>query len=307
MSIRRTAALRAALPGLAVIAAFGALAAALAGCGGDEPVAQVKAEPAAVRMAYPQPVPVRLTWTPEKPIESETGQLLVFAHLLSGPKRVVRTFDHPFPQPWTPGKPVSYTLALDQSALAPPIAPGSYRLSIGLYDGDRERWALGGGEEIARREYALVDVEVPPTPPPSPKFAFGTAWGAVEKTGDSQTLLRRWIDGMATLGISAVPAAGSVVLKVRIPEVNQQGGERLLLDAGTQRPLVIVGTTCDGKRRRMGGFGLHTIEVPVAAGQSCDIVLNPRFKVARVDTIEPRSPAFLEALLWKPEAPAPAR
>lgn len=302
MSIRRFGA---ATPALAACAAAGVLA--LAGCGGDEPIGTVKAEPAAVRLAYPQPMPLRLTWTPSRPIESETGQLLVFVHLLSGPKQVVRTFDHLFPEPWTPGKPVSYTIGLGQSAMAPPIGPGSYQLSIGLYDGERERWPLAGGEEIARREYAVAQIEVPASPPPAPKFDFGPGWGALEKTGDTQTLLRRWIDKPATIAVSGVPAAGAVVVKVRIPEVNQEGGERLLLEVGSKKPVVVLASNCGGQRQRMTGFGPHTAEVPVAAGQTCDINLIPRFSVAQVDTIAPRSAAFLEELMWKPGAPAAAR
>jgi len=295
-----------ALPALAALLALLAPL-ALAGCGSDEPVGGIKAEPAAVRLVYPQPVPVRLTWTPSAAVDSDTGKLLVFAHLISAPKQIVRTFDHPFPQAWTPGKPVSYTLDLGQSALVPPLAPGRYRLTVGLYDGERHRWPLSGAEAVASKEYAVADVEVPAGRPASPSFRFSETWGAPEKTGDSQTVLRRWVDKPSTIAVEGAPMAGAVRLTLRIPEVQQQGGERLLLDPGYARPIVAIDSTCDGKPHPVHGFGPHTVEIPVAAGQACQITVDPRFAVARTDTVTPRSPAFLEELLWKPEAPAPAR
>src|SRR6202049_2204499 len=124
-------------------------------------------QPLSTTLPYPQLATVHLTWTPgaasgEGDAPSEP---LVFLHLLGAKDQVLRTFDHPFPQRWLAGAPVSYDVKLYQSALAPPLAPGKYRLSVGLYDHSGKRWALDGlGEPVRRQEYKAAEGEVPPQP-----------------------------------------------------------------------------------------------------------------------------------------------
>ena len=114
----------------------------VSGCGGDTPVARVEIEPKEARLPFSQAQNVRLTWTPSAALEGEKPT--VFVHLLDSEKKVARTFDHPFPQPWSEGKPVSYDLKLYQSALAPPLPAGKYQVTLGLYGKDNKRWALDG-------------------------------------------------------------------------------------------------------------------------------------------------------------------
>ena len=148
---------RAGLVGLAVAAAAMAL---FAGCGRDRPVAELRAEPAEVRLDYPRFVDLTLTFriTGEPP--GGPGPLpIVFVHLLDGAGTVVRTFDHTFPEPWKVGATVTDRVTLYQSALARPLTPGRYRLTVGLYDPER-RWPLTAGIEADRREYVAADVIV---------------------------------------------------------------------------------------------------------------------------------------------------
>src|SRR5215218_8524721 len=142
-----------------------------AGCGGKQtPVARVEVEPSQVRLPFSQVQTVRLTWTPSMALEGETPT--VFVHLLDGKRKVVRTFDHPFPQRWREGTPVSYDLKLYQSALAPPLPAGKYQMTLGLYNKEGKRWALDGlGEPKSRNEYDAAKVEVP-AQSPNPRFAF---------------------------------------------------------------------------------------------------------------------------------------
>ncbi|HEV7784478.1 MAG TPA: hypothetical protein VGQ28_04020, partial [Thermoanaerobaculia bacterium] len=216
---------------LAAVLTLAALAVLAAGCShGKEPIGGLTVEPAHVDLVYPQPIPVRLTWTPTALPENDSGTLVVFVHLLAGPKQVIRTFDHPFPKTWTPGTPVSYLLDLGQSALAPPIVPGHYILSMGLYDGAHQRFALRTtGKELAHQEYQVAEIDVPKGAAPAPSFAFSSGWDAPEPTGDNQKPMRRWIDDPGTITIAGMPAAGIVRLGLRVPEVKADGGERLLL------------------------------------------------------------------------------
>src|SRR6202049_2475683 len=100
-------------------------------------------QPRSTTLPYPQLATVRLTWTPAAASgEGDTpSEPLVFLHLLGAKDQVLRTFDHPFPQRGIAAAPVSYAVKLYQSALAPPLAPGKVRLSVGLYDHSGQRWA----------------------------------------------------------------------------------------------------------------------------------------------------------------------
>src|SRR6185295_14074542 len=140
-----------------------ALAAAslAASCGGKPtPVARVEAEPHQLRVPFSQYQTLHLTWTPTAPLDEE--QPTVFVHLLDDRRKVIRTFDHAFPQRWREGTPVSYDVKLYQSALAPPLPAGKYKVTLGLYGKDRKRWALDGlGEPTGREEYTVAEVEAP--------------------------------------------------------------------------------------------------------------------------------------------------
>src|ERR1700704_1076588 len=106
------------------------------GCRRETPaVGHIEVQPRSVSLPYPQLAILHLTWTPAAGGNAaEISQPLVFLHLLDAKGRGLRTFDHPFPQRWVEGSPVSYDVKLVQSAIAPPLAPGTYRLSVGLYD-----------------------------------------------------------------------------------------------------------------------------------------------------------------------------
>ena len=66
----------------------------------------------------------------------------VFVHLLDSGGSIARTFDHPLPGEWISGREEEYSIALYQSALAPPLNDGTYRLTVGLYDDSGMRWPL---------------------------------------------------------------------------------------------------------------------------------------------------------------------
>src|SRR5262245_39249838 len=113
---------------LPIALAVVSLAGWLAGCGGPQtPVAQLTVEPRQVTLPPAQVRPLRLTWTPSAALEGE--EPTVFIHLLDADSKVVRTFDHSFPERWREGTPVSYDVDLYQSALAPPLPAGQYRLT----------------------------------------------------------------------------------------------------------------------------------------------------------------------------------
>ncbi|HSF39423.1 MAG TPA: hypothetical protein VLT87_06490 [Thermoanaerobaculia bacterium] len=263
------------LPTLSLVA----LSLYAAACGGnDTPVAQVKVEPRDVRLVYPGVAPVRLSWTPVAPL-GEGIEPMVFVHLLDDRDTVVRTFDHAFPQAWREGTPVAYDVKLYQSALGEPLAPGKYRLTVGLYGKERKRWALEGlGEDLGRNEYLAGEVRVP-AQQQGPRFAFSQAWLPKEPGGDRQVLARRWVFKRGAIRVLDVKEPGSVWMVVRIPDASG-GGEELVLDEGAKTPSLLVSGSCGSVETNVSGPGYHEIELPMEpppAGQFCRILLRPNF------------------------------
>ena len=165
-----------------------------AGCRGSlEPVARVKVKPATVTLTYPGTALLTTTWEATAALDGSGAQPVVFVHLLDAAGKIERTFDHPFPAAWQVGAAMTDPIELWQSALAPPMATGSYQLSFGLYDvGSRRRWPLTvDGVEVDDGEYIVATVEVPPPGASAPKVAYAASWLPVEPTGDRQTFAQR--------------------------------------------------------------------------------------------------------------------
>jgi hypothetical protein len=281
----------------------------VAGCGGKKtPVARVEVEPRAVRLPFSQAQPLHLTWTPSASLEGE--QPTVFIHLLDSQRKVIRTFDHAFPQRWREGAPVSYDVKLYQSALAPPLAEGKYPLTLGLYGKDNKRWPLDGlGEAKGRDEYEVGIVEVPPQKP-NPRFAFSPTWLPIEPGGDRQVLARRWMPEQAAIRLLRQSEPGTVWLVLQIPATNTPD-VKLTLEPGASTPSVLVAGTCGGAETNLTGQGLHEVELPMdlpPAGDFCRVQLRSNFMI-QPTVGRPRS-VSLENVAWVPgggrRAPQPA-
>jgi hypothetical protein len=286
-----------------------------AGCGGQQtPVAQVVVEPRQVSLPFAEVRPLRLTWTPSAALEGETPT--VFIHLLDGDRKVVRTFDHPFPQRWREGTPVSYEIDLYQSAMAPPLPAGKYPLTLGLYDKEGKRWALDGlGEPKAgRNEYDAAMVEVP-AGKPKPRVAFSANWLPVEPGGDRQVLARRWMASRAAIRLIDQPGPGTVWMVVRIPPVDLPD-TRLVLDPGATAPSVRVVSHCgtggseegDGDKDGEGGSetsltgpGMHEVELAVDAPPPngfCRVLLSSNFLLEPTTAVARKRSISLENIAW---------
>jgi hypothetical protein len=295
---------------------FVLLLAGLAGCRHElPPVATLDAQPRSLVLGYPQTAVTRLTWTPEtKGEEAAPAEPLVFVHLLDPKGVVVRTFDHPFPQRWAGGVPVSYDLKLYQSALAPPLDPGKYRLSIGLVDHSGKRWPLSGlGAPIGRHEYLAADIEAAPQPA-GPQFAFSPAWLPLQAGTDKQVLARRLLsDQPGEIRVEGIPGPGSVWLTLRIPLGDGANEKVVFHDPAATSPAVVVRGTCGSVETGISGSGPHEVEMPVAAaeaagtsaaggaGGGCRISLVPNFHIVSPASPEPYSVA-LQVLSWAPAA-----
>jgi len=275
-----------------------------AGCQRKVSVAgSLDVQPRSITLPYPQLATVHLTWTPAAASgEGDTpSEPLVFLHLLGAKDQVLRTFDHPFPQHWLAGAPVSYDVKLFQSALAPPLAPGKYRLSVGLYDQSGKRWALDGlGEPMKRQEYRAAEVEVPPQPA-GPRLEFSQAWLQLEAGSDKQVVARRWLSEQpGEIRVEAIPGPGTLWLSFRIPPGDGASQKLVYHEAAGNTPAVVVRDTCGAVETGISGPGPHEVEMPIeapGAEGACRISLVPNFHVVSPDRPALRSVA-LENAAW---------
>jgi hypothetical protein len=277
-----------------------AAAALAAGCGGKHtPVARVEVEPQSVRLPFSQARPVHFTWTPTAALDDE--QPTVFVHLLDGRRKVVRTFDHAFPQRWREGVPVAYDIKLYQSAQAPPLPPGKYALTLGLYAKDGKRWALDGlGEPVSRDEYHAGEIEVPPGKP-NPRFAFSPNWLPLEAGGDKQVLARRWMIKQAAIRLVRQRDAGTVWMVLQIPETTSSD-YKVILNPGASAPSVMAVGNCGGTEANLSGPGLHEAEMtmdPPPPDGFCRILLSSNF-VLQPTALGRRRSVSLENIAWMP-------
>jgi hypothetical protein len=269
-----------------------------------QPVARVSATPSTVEIPYPGYANLELEWDMQAPLDAIEGRPLVFVHLIDGDGSVKRTFDHTLPFDWEPGASRSYAIPLYQSALAPPLEAGTYRLTLGLYDASGKRWAFEeSGEAVANLEYLVASVDTQGDPADVPMFYFSPAWLPLEAGTDVQIMGRRWLTGEGTLRVAEVPGSGVVWMSLKISEA-VAGREELSLNEGESEPGLLVRSTCGGDELSLRGYGNHQLEIPIKANEEgqlpteCEISLQPTFQIVEVDTLTRRS-VGLEVLSWK--------
>lgn len=275
-----------------------------AGCGGEPTVAKLSVSPSASTLPPREVTALKLAWEPTAPLDPKAGTPIVFVHLLNAQGTVLRTFDHPFPEPWKSGTPVSYAIKLYQSALAQPLPAGKYRLTVGLYSAEGSRWPLvGAGEKVGRHEYLAAGVEVP-AKGNGPRFAFSPQWLPTEPGTDRQVVARRWLVGRGAIRVSGVRAKGTIWLALQIPRPGP--GDKLVYEPGATSPAAMVTSTC-GVEANVSGQGVHDIELPIeppADGDSCRLAVRANFH------FEPRQggpqrAVSLENLAWIPSSGGP--
>jgi hypothetical protein len=279
--------------------AAGVVVAAVLACGGEgvAPVGRLSAEPAMLDLPYPGRAEIDLTWAPSRPLGDGGDEATVFVHLLDDSSAVVRTFDHPFPEPWKPDATTSYPLTLNQSLLGPPLPPGEYRLTVGLY-GPRGRWPLEDGDEVGRQEYAVARVRVPePDFETLPELDFDDGWEALQPGLDRQVLATRWLGRGGTVEVGEAAQAGRLTFVLEIPP--QLAGTSPVFAPGAEIPRLTVTSTCDDGAHSLSGTRRAEITVDVPLGGGCRVSFEPNFHYATADAPGPRSVRLLQ-LFWQP-------
>lgn len=283
---------------------------ALSACGGPgEPVARLSLEPSAsLTLPYPGRDRLEVMW---KPLEALDVPPHVFVHVIDQPGNVLRTFDHPFPGDWSSGREVESTIGVWQSALAPPLAPGNYELTVGLYNPENgRRWPLQvSGREVDQGEYAVARVEVPPpSAEAEPEIDFSEGWLPLEPTGDRQLFAVRWLGAEGGwIALTGLSEPTTLALTLHIPRL-EGDGFRLLLDEGVDAPRVTLTSECSGELCTLEGLGRHEVELtlaPPGPEGRCAVHLEPQFVFLDEATFARRT-LLLEKLLWDEGRPAPA-
>jgi hypothetical protein len=285
--------------------AFGIAALGLAACKKEVPVGRVEINPHQAPLPFSQLHTVHLTWTPTAALGEEKPT--VFVHLLDRKKKVDRTFDHAFPERWREGTPVSYDLKLYQSALATPLAPGTYQVTMGIYGKDGKRWPLDGlGEAVGRDEYNAFQVEVP-NDNPRPRFVFSPNWMNAEAGGDRQVLARRWLVDRGAIRLVDQQQPGAVWMVVQIPPASLKDYE-VLLDENASTPSVLIRGNCGSPDTNITGPGLHEVMVNMdapAAGDFCHLLLASNFALRPLTPAGTKRSVSLENIAWIPGAAKP--
>ena len=259
------------------------------------PIAKLATTPAKLTLAWPASTAIEIALTPTAPLPTGVETPIVFVHLLDEPGSVVRTFDHELRGTWREGREIRYEQRIFQSALAAPLPAGTYLLSIGLHDPRLGRFALAtSGEEIAKQEYQIAAVEVPPTSAAGPEARFSGEWLPPEPAKDRQVVASRPLRGglgesggalRGTIGFGPLAGPGTIHLGLQAPGVGGAGARLEIADGGGQ-PKVKVSSSCGAQQSEVSGTGRFELELAVPAGgppTSCEIVVEPNFFVKRGD------------------------
>ena len=266
------------------------------------PVGALSVDSTQIDLAFPHYQALKVKIDMQAELDAGASPLMM-VHVLDLSGVVVRTFDHALPQPWAPGQSQEYTIELYQSAMAPPLEPGTYQLTMGLFDPELGRWALTtGAEEVQDQEYAVANVEASQGSDSAPKFFFSPTWMATEAGTDVQVLGRRWLRSEGAIRLADIRAAGIVRLDLRIQKPDDQL-EDLVLSEGFDEVQLDVATTCSEQTWSLTGLGTHVVEVAVGmgpeAGDGCEIQLTPHYRVVTRRNLNTRSLA-LDLLAWRP-------
>lgn len=272
---------------------LGAAALAGAACGRSRPVASLSVEPTSVNLPHPYVSPMRFHWKPTAELGGIEGKPRVFVHVLDGGRRLLRTFDHPLPETWTPGRPQSYEFELYQSAIAESLPTSAYEITVGLYDdAGKKRWPLQvNGEEVGRHEYRLATLVVPASPGPAPRFEFRGVWLPVEPGSSKQVVARRCLAGEGSIAVTAPPSAGTVRVAASIrtgDATGRTGGPWHVSSGCSAATAEIFGTEI-----QWAGFDV----APAEGDSSCEIVFTP--PPERETHLHQ---LCLEVLAWRPAA-----
>jgi len=192
-----------------------------AGCAqAPEPVARLEVGADSLVLPHGGWVDVELSWFPLRELGGFGVEPVVFVHLLDQGGTLVRTFDGPYPHRWEPGVERSQKIYLSQSALASPLVPGAYSLTLGLYDpASGSRWPLAVEAGLAgRHEYAVAAVEIPGEVAGVSFSVDGDVLEA-ELGTDLQVLTRIGLTGPAEIRVDGAEVPGVVLLELAVDEL----------------------------------------------------------------------------------------
>jgi hypothetical protein len=262
-------------------------------CGRSRPVGNISVRPTTVNLAYPFVAPLSLRWIPITALDGLQGKPRVFVHVLDSGRRLLRTFDHPLREAWTPGREQSYEIELYQSAIAERLPAGAHDVTFGLYDdAGKTRWPLVvEGEEVGRREYRLATLVVPSSAAPSPTFQFSSAWLPIEPGPSKQVVARRCLRTEGSILVLSPPSPGRVRLAASLT-----AGGSASASVGWK-----VSASCTSKSVDVTGTDPQWIGfpmVPAATEPPCEIHFTPPAPAPA----DARS-LCLEVLAWRPATP----
>lgn len=256
-------------------------------------VGRVDVEPSQIRLLYPGFSEYHLEWAAEAPLEGRQGALRSSVHLVSTDGTVLRTFDQPVDLEWTPGASGRSRQMLYQSALGPPLAAGSYRLEIGLYDTGGSGWKVASQGATVLVEDSTAGF---------PAFYFSPEWEPIEGGTDLQILGRRWLRSDGVLRLGELTEPGTLWLQLAIPSPIE-GEQELRLEAGAEVPRIVIRDLCAEREETLSGSGSHQVLLPIrppadpSVPPECEIAIDANYSLLAVED-RVRRTVGLESLSW---------
>ena len=268
-------------------------AALLSGCEEpEESIGTAVIEPAEIQLGYPGFANYQITWSPTSAPTEAAGDLRASVHLVNADGETLRTFDHAIDFDWASGTTEIRERMLFQSALAPPLAEGEYRLRVGLYDSSRE-WAISINEPVVRVDKSGEGF---------PAFYFSPEWLPVEGGVDRQVLGRRWLRDDGVLRLGELTRPGTLWLQIGVP-VAVAGEQELEFEEGATAPEVTLSSTCGDFAATYVGNGPHYVLVPIGGEpmpSECELAIDANYTLISLEDRQHRTIA-LESLSWLSE------
>ncbi len=265
----------------------------------EPPVAEFEAGVDRVSLVHASSSRIAVEWESLRPLDPPGATPFLFVHLLDGGGNLVRAFDRPISESWTD---VDHPIEIWQSALAEPLAAGSYRLTTGLYDvATGRRWRLEtSGREIDEGEYETATVEVASSEPRTPSLTFEGDWLAPDE-GQAHNPGRRWMGSSGSIRLLPTAGWNELVLTVSMTALPVDR-HRPVFEGDATTPRLLIRNGCDsGSETRFDGYGVRSVSLRLDPGEDCAISLEPNFVMLDLEDYKPRS-VGLESAFFRPSS-----
>jgi len=267
------------------------------------PVARLSSDSGQVKITSHGFRELTLTFEILRELPEADAAALVFVHLLSDDGQLVRTFDHPLPSQWWIGDKAQSRFVVHLSGLADTLTSGRYRLTAGLYDTVRGKYAIDSRLPAAgRNEFEVAQVIVTPDSDSRADVLPEEDWVPEVAATDRQVIGARYLrpgrQGRIALEGSSAPKRFFVRLNLPGYSTDMATVE---VRGHPREPVVELGGTCLKAAASVKGSGIQEAILEanpdLESPTECVLTVDANFTIEPRDGSEPRS-VQVQALSW---------